>query len=1021
MSALRYLAAHRRLTTFTALTALGLCPGFVSACGGTGSVSGSVSGQSDFTSAPQLGQTPGNASAPGAEFNSGSGGADAATTTATSGGSSGSSTRTVQETDLYAVENNRLYYLNSYRGLMVFDITNPDAPQFLGHSAIFGDPQVMTVENGVCTVVVGDWYGMDSGSPFHGSIVRGLNAQDPTNITVVGEAHLGGYVQDTRVVGDVLYAVIQDYGWQYGWYDGWGAGYYGGYGYGSNSTPDVAIASVSFANGVVNQVGYQKFTGSGGVFNVTPSSIMLATNVSGQPSGLNDPGTTNLQYVDISDPGGAIKLRGSIDVSGAVTGWGPDNGRWNLDFADGVTAHALGCADQYCGGNGYLLSTVDFTNPDAPVLASSFTIPDLGWSVAARFNGTQLYLSPSDGYYGSGTTTPFSIYDLSNPAAPKLAGSTQLAGSPWLYLPDGTNLFSIGSSNATNSSQVQVEYLSVQNPSAPAVLGTSNFGSGWAWSPAASTFKAVTVNDTLGFVVVPFSGWDYDATQYTNGVQLVGFTPSGLTTSATAFSKGWVQRGIFVGGRLYSISDEALAVVDYTNPAAPTVTGQLTLARNVINAQPQGASIAELSSDWWGNDVSTSEMRVLPIDAADHTTDDGLGVSASIAGVGAQVFQNGNLSYVVTQVQHPAPCNGGWSWQAPSGSGCVAWAEQVQIVDTSNGGATLRGTLMLPDTPQGWGGWGWGGFWYYDWYDGANVVQVGADALAFRRWYPEDAPQNPDGSYPWVDALDALYVVDLSNPDAPSLASLTVTADPTTWWGDMQAVGDTLYTSHYEWVNHPDPKDPSGTDYHVKYYLDIVDLSDRAHPSIGQKVNVPGQLVGASSADPTLLYTIDYRWDESGNAHNDLDVVKLDGGHAYLQSVTQLDGWVGQVIVQNDVAYASVQEYDWMLQGPNGTYTQPYVELHQIDLSNPQSPADYIATKPTDGWGWLLGVQGDRAIITSGWGPMGYDIYKLTPNAAPVYDQSVRALGWGPNSILRQGNTLYMASGYWGVQSVNLQ
>ena len=68
-----------------------------------------------------------------------------------------------------------------------------------------------------------------------------------------------------------------------------------------------------------------------------------------------------------------------------------------------------------------------------------------------------------------------------------------------------------------------------------------------------------------------------------------------------------------MNGRLFSISDEALAVVDYTNPAAPQVTGQLTLARNVVNAQPQGATIAELSSDWFGNDVTTSEMRVLPI------------------------------------------------------------------------------------------------------------------------------------------------------------------------------------------------------------------------------------------------------------------------------------------------------------------------------------------------------------------------------------------------------------------------
>jgi hypothetical protein len=345
----------------------------------------------------------------------------------------------------------------------------------------------------------------------------------------------------------------------------------------------------------------------------------------------------------------------------------------------------------------------------------------------------------------------------------------------------------------------------------------------------------------------------------------------------------------------------------------------------------------------------------------------------------------------------------------------------VQVVDTSNGGAKLRGQIMLPDTPNGWEGWGWAGFWYYDWFGGSEIVQVGGNALAFRRWYPTYAPTGPDGSWTYIDSLDALFVIDLSNPDAPAIASTTITSDSTAWWGDMQAIGNTLYTTHYEWVNRPDPSDPSGTLYYVKYYLDEVDLTNRAAPSVSQKINVPGQLVGGSSEDPTILYTIDYRWDSNNNPRNDLDVVKIDNGHAYLQSVTQLDGWVGNVIVQNDIAYTSVQEYDWMLSN-SGTYTPPYVELHQVNLSNPQAPVDTVSTSQANGWGWLLAVQGDRAVVTSGWGPMGFDIYKLSPTAAPVFDQSVRTLGWGgANSIIRQDNTLYISSGYWGVQPIVLQ
>jgi hypothetical protein len=82
---------------------------------------------------------------------------------------------------------------------------------------------------------------------------------------------------------------------------------------------------------------------------------------------------------------------------------------------------------------------------------------------------------------------------------------------------------------------------------------------------------------------------------------------------------------------------------------------------------------------------------------------------------------------------------------------------------------------------------------------------------------------------------------------------------------------------------------------------------------------------------------------------------------------------------------------------------------------------DSVVTSRTDGWGWLLAVEGDRAIITSGWGDVGVDIYKLTPNAAPTFDQFALTLGWFPSAIQRQGNQLFISSGYWGVQTITLQ
>jgi hypothetical protein len=942
-------------------------------------------GQTSFTSAPPAGV--GASFGGGTDQGAGGGGAGsgAAPGAGPTNGTAGTP-RTVEETDLYRLDGNRLYYLNSYRGLMVFDVTNPDRPTLIGRSAIFGDPVDMIVRNGIAIVVVGDWFGrMDDGTPFHGSIVRGLDATNPANITVLGEAKLGGWVRDDRVVGDVIYAVSEDYGWWYGWGDA------GGNGGTTNTGPSVVVSSVSFASNHIQQVDSVSYTGWNGVFNVTPNAIMLAHG--------DTNGTSQLMYLDISDPNGHIVPRGSLSIAGEVNGWGADNGRWNLDFADGKTAHAIGENWTSSSGQSYTVSTVDFTNPDVPVVDSELSVPDTGWSVAARFVGTRLYLTPDADYWNNTSATPFQVYDLSNPAAPHLAGQAQINGAVWNILPESaTRMFALGNSYGSQNDSVMLQYIDVTTPSAPSLIGTSQFGQGWAWTPAAGTFKAFTMDTTKGLVVLPFAGWDSQTGNYNNGLQLIQFTATSIQTAGAAHTKGWVERGIFVGNRLVSLSDLALAVVSYDNPQAPSVVTELTLARNVVTAQPGGDQIVEVSSDWWDNDVSTSEVRVLPIAQADETTDTGTPVpTANVAGTDAQVFTNANLEYVVTDVQQPGPCPN------DPGSTCQLRSQQVQVVDASSGSPVLRGTVSLPPDPWGWYGWGWYGFWWYDWWGGAQVVQVGGDALAFRRWEPV---YGPNGNY--LDANSKLYVVDLSNADAPSLASVTIVEDPDAWWGDMRVVGDTLWTTHYEWIWHPQ----NGQSW-VRYYADRIDISNRAHPVVGAKINVPGILVGGNANDPSEIYTIDYRWDpNSQNVIDDFEVLRVHGHTATLVSDTAIDGWTGSVFVQGTHAYFSAEQY-------GNSWDTSHVDLHDLDLSNPSHPVDRKVSN--NGWGWLLDVQGDRALVTSGWGWGGLDIYQLHDGQAPAFEQTVRTRGWWLNSATRQDQTLYLTSGYWGVQPVQLQ
>lgn len=1026
--------ARRAHTALSLVLALGSLQLACSSGGTPAQTPELVEGQNDFTSAPPSGSSSG----PGGSLSTAGGdaAAPAAPGKGTNGNASGGTTtpRQVEETDLYRLDGDRLYYLNQYRGLMVFDVSDVDHPKLLGRSPIYGSPVEMVVRDGIASVVVADWYGkMEDGTPFHGSIVRGIDARDPASMKITGEALLGGWVRDTRVVGDVLYAVTERYDYETEWFGGGNLAGGAAVSVGGGGAK-VSVASVSFAGGQIAAVDSYDVPGYGGVFHVTPSSILLASDVvtADQNGARTSTGQSELRYLDISDPGGEIQERGSVLVEGSVQSWGADGGRWNLDFADGKMAHVVSRTYDYSGAtsnNGLRITTADFTDPSAPVVTGSLPEPLPNWDATARFDGTRLYLTPTswgctvdNNGNASGTVeTPLDVYDLSDKAMPKKLGSSTIDGQVWLMIPNGDRLFALGNSyDCVNGYQspISLDYFDVTDPTAPKSLGSADFGKGWAWTPAAGTFKAFTKNDEEGLVVLPFSGWDPQGYAYNNGLQLIEFTDQSIAASGTAKTKGWVERGIFVKNRLVSLSDLALTVVDYSQHDQPSVVSELTLSRNVINVKPvDHQNVVEVSSDFWDNDTQHSELRVLPLAEAEENVSDATLASLDIDGTNPSVFHDGDLSLVVSNVRHEISCPDGQTGVPEPGlkgggvtdGKCYTWTQEVQAVDTSNGSAKLRGKVALPDIGSNYYGyvWGWYGCGMYDWYYGSDVVQVGGNKLAFRRWLPQY-----DASGQYVDALQSLYVVDASNPDAPSVASTVVTRDRDGWWGNLRAIGDQLYASHYEW-EEPSYYDQVAQKYNpgvVRYYLDQIDLSDSAHPRVAQKINVPGFLVGGSADDPSLIYTMDYHWDGQ-NTTNDLAVLKLKDDRAYLQGHVSIPGSTGNVFVVGSTAYFSAETWD---------QSSTSMRLFQVDLSDPKDPV-VLPSKQADGWGWLLGVEGDRAFVTSGWGNQGVDIFKLSDGEPPVYDRFVRTRGWWPSSLARQGDTVLLASGYWGTQLVDLK
>ncbi len=859
--------------------------------------------------------------------------------------------RVVEETDIYRIEGDRLYYLNGFRGLMVFDISNIDAPRFLGRSPIYGKPIEMIVRASVAHVVLSDWLDRSAlGAPFRGSVVRAIDTSDPAAMRVVGEARIGGRVRDTRVVGDVLYAMSEDIGWAYDWRveDP------------KRAAPlQATIASVKLGSDSVTEHTVEDFAGYAGAFFVSASNIVFARTVLEQ-----DQAKTELVYIDISDPNGAIARRGSIRVSGSITEFGTDNSRFNLDFSDG--RHARLVTKNPNASGVFTLHVVDFVDPNLPIAVGTLPITVEAVNVSARFDAARLYLAPADSYGATTGETPLRIYDTSTPSVPVLAGQAAVSGDVWLLAPNGDRLFALGGQLDTTAfgSSVVLHYLDVSS-GVPAVLGSSTFGQGWAWSPAAETFKAFTLDNAQGLAVLPFSTWSESAGAYTCGLQILAFDAASITQSGTINTHGWVTRGVFAKGRLLALSDTALSVVDYSNLAQPVVTSELTLARNVVATVPLDHGVAQLSSDWRENDVTQSELRIVGLDDPEGRVSDSALQALAVDGVFPQLFRHDGFVYIVTGVK-----------KSPT-----SWTHKVSVLELGATSLEPRGSVELPEFATQGFSLGFGSYLPQDWFSATAIVQVGGDALAIDR------------------GRGKVFIVDLSAPDAPQVAPLPLSSS-LGWSGGMFASGGTLFLSSYEWL------EPRANRWYVRYHLNRIDLRDRAHPTIAAQLSVPGIVVGVSEADDTVAYSMDYQWSDAG-VKNAFMVLRLTAERAELVATLDIAGKASRIFTSGTRAFLSAER------------DAATIELHAIDVSAPDAPVDSVVMGQ-QGWGWMLGAAGDRLLVKSGWGGQALDIYRLGDDGVPLFEQSVRTRGvWG-GSQSRQGDVLYISTGYWGVQAVSL-
>lgn len=794
------------------------------------------------------------------------------------GASDADTNREVQESDIWQLRGNRLYFFNQLRGLQVLDVTDPDHPVVTARLALPAVGEQMYVLDDTHVVLLAR-----SGCAWP-SLSEVLVVKVAGDTAVVESAlPVEGGIQESRMVGSALYVVAQTYRESVRAGDG---------GADAERVWEWGSLAVSFDLADPENpapAGSLWFAGQGNVVSANDQWLLVVTQETG------DWWQSLIRLVDISDPAGAMAPRGWVRPAGRVA----DKFKMNLDGE--VLAVVSEDLNRDTGGlRASVLQTFSLATPDAPERLGAVAVGHGEALFATRFDGDRAYIVTFE------RVDPLWVVDLSDPRNPRVAGELEIPGWSTYIHPLGDRLVTVGVDN-TEGWKVAVQLFDVQDPARPALLSKVPLGENYSWSEANYDEKALKVLPDEGLILVPYQGWTGEG--QANRLQLVDWQGDELVARGVIEHSLSARRATSHAGRILSVSGREFVVVDAADRDAPEVTARLDLAWAVDRLVVVGEHVVQVSdgTDWGA--TAGAALRVSSRDAPDE-------VLATVYPanpwpvVGLEV--SGDRLFLLQ-----ADYNGFWA-VPEDGAGGAGEAEPANValtvyaldalpdvVEMGRAEARVEGVSYSSQMEALWTGSGllvWseegGGYWR-GWID-APMIDV---AIAPGRWWP------------WWGGGGRLWVFDVTDPGLPVLRSTLDLAQNGERWGfsRAQVASGLVYRSSQqsEFIPFEPDADPSDGEpvkgrYEVRHFLHVVDLTDPDLPTVREPVNIPGQLRGLSHAG-ALLYTVGPHYDKEGLTDwvNHLDASAYEGTKAALVASLPLreiwpepvrlgDGWLLQ-------------------------------------------------------------------------------------------------------------------------------
>ncbi|MFQ6106797.1 MAG: beta-propeller domain-containing protein [Thermoplasmata archaeon] len=862
--------------------------------------------------------------------------------------------RDIEEADIVRLVGDTYFVLNPYRGLLIVDVANPDEPELLGRARVYGEPVEMFIVDSMAYLIVkadyGYWYGLHLSEKTQevcdfniGSQIIAVDVSDFANPEIVQKFHVPGFVQDTRRVGNVIYAVSNEHSWYGMRWEG--------------ATEDKShIVSFDISDPTnITEIQRLDFNGSYNQIHITEQAIFVAQPTSGD--WFRESARTRVVYVDVSHPGGLMKLGGSYEVGG----WLED--RYQIDYYDGT----LRLVTHYRRGTGESeLWILDVSDPSDIELLGNLLIDDAGTLMATRFAEDRAYT-----IHLPRRVDPLDVVDLSDPADPKLTDVLEIPG--WITHMEvrGHKILALGVDDTSARTKVALSLFDVSDPYHAVLLDRVAIGNDWSWSSANLDPKTLSVLDDLNMALVPITSRVVDENGYTtsaNAVQIVDFdlTSGELEVRGMVYTPASVTRTRHHAERILATSDRTLQVIDFADRDNPGVTAVMELTTRIMDYVVIGDRFVRL--------VRHDSLGGLWLETVDSA---GNAMASIRTGMGwGDLLVNEQYIYIVGY-EHRTPKN------------------VIKIFDYSDPtNPELGGEYELSDGSDACGGPGimWGCFSYYSF--GSYVPALEDGYLVY--YYA-------DGSN-WLDETSGytLEVIDLSDPADPGLASTLqfnahmimnpLIDDGVLYYTDVEHLYETNDWGIYE----------SST----RDSLGRISLANTEGPETLPNVDIPGMMLAVEGG---MVYTLADYGDEGFQT---LNVLEVENDEATVLLAVRIDGYVNRLIVEDGIAYVGNSTGYWYM----WDYEQEEPRFHFVvmDLRDVENPA-ILGTFETSEQAYLQKVEGECAFLRSSSGR--YYIFHV--GEEPSFFGLYLSNSWVTKLRVLDGRAFFI-EGYYGVDVVDL-